>query len=301
MYRSSAGTAGPGRGDRGRAESTRCGRPSTRTNPYRSNSGTTERRNLFRNQVSIAPVRDNDGTVVTTLGSDGTLPLGKNTNAASKLSASRRRTCSRRTRTSKCESDSRDGPHGTGTRANTHRPLRRGRTDARTGRRLCGIYDLLEDVPTFTPGDTSRGASTRPATHSQSTMSMTRHRQLGLADQKRHYICRSAGMACWPVRVQTRRSTRETLLGENWPDTSSARSSRSKDRTTRRERELERKNNQLERFASVVSHDLRNPLQVATGTSNSPRQTRVSIWPLSNRHRANGHADNRPAHAGTGR
>ncbi|QIB75804.1 PAS domain S-box protein [Halogeometricum borinquense] len=42
----------------------------------------------------------------------------------------------------------------------------------------------------------------------------------------------------------------------------------------RRERELERKNNQLERFASVVSHDLRNPLQVATGNVELARETR---------------------------
>ena len=36
-------------------------------------------------------------------------------------------------------------------------------------------------------------------------------------------------------------------------------------RLRRRERELERQNERLEEFASVVSHDLRNPLNVATG------------------------------------
>jgi PAS domain S-box-containing protein len=41
----------------------------------------------------------------------------------------------------------------------------------------------------------------------------------------------------------------------------------------RRERELERQNEQLDRFASVVSHDLRNPLNVAEGYVASARET----------------------------
>jgi PAS domain S-box-containing protein len=41
-------------------------------------------------------------------------------------------------------------------------------------------------------------------------------------------------------------------------------SSRDISERKRRERELERKNERLDRFASVVSHDLRNPLNVAT-------------------------------------
>jgi len=41
----------------------------------------------------------------------------------------------------------------------------------------------------------------------------------------------------------------------------------------RRERELERQNEQLERFAGVVSHDLRNPLNVASGQLQLARQT----------------------------
>jgi PAS domain S-box-containing protein len=40
-----------------------------------------------------------------------------------------------------------------------------------------------------------------------------------------------------------------------------------------RERELERKNDRLERFASVVSHDLRNPLNVAEGRLELARET----------------------------
>ena len=39
------------------------------------------------------------------------------------------------------------------------------------------------------------------------------------------------------------------------------------------ERELERQNERLERFASVVSHDLRNPLNVATGRLELARET----------------------------
>ena len=39
------------------------------------------------------------------------------------------------------------------------------------------------------------------------------------------------------------------------------------------ERELERQNERLERFASVVSHDLRNPLNVATGRLELARKT----------------------------
>ncbi len=41
----------------------------------------------------------------------------------------------------------------------------------------------------------------------------------------------------------------------------------------RRERELERQNERLDRFASVVSHDLRNPLNVATGRLDLARET----------------------------
>lgn len=41
----------------------------------------------------------------------------------------------------------------------------------------------------------------------------------------------------------------------------------------RRERELERQNEQLERFASVVSHDIRNPLTVAKGFTQQARDT----------------------------
>ncbi|MFW5964168.1 MAG: PAS domain S-box protein [Natronomonas sp.] len=40
-----------------------------------------------------------------------------------------------------------------------------------------------------------------------------------------------------------------------------------------RERELERKNEQLEEFASVVSHDLKNPLAVASGNTQLARET----------------------------
>jgi PAS domain S-box-containing protein len=40
-----------------------------------------------------------------------------------------------------------------------------------------------------------------------------------------------------------------------------------------RERELERKNERLEAFASVVSHDLKNPLSVATGSLQLARET----------------------------
>jgi signal transduction histidine kinase len=41
----------------------------------------------------------------------------------------------------------------------------------------------------------------------------------------------------------------------------------------RRERELERQNERLDRFASVLSHDLRNPLNVATGRTELVRET----------------------------
>jgi PAS domain S-box-containing protein len=41
----------------------------------------------------------------------------------------------------------------------------------------------------------------------------------------------------------------------------------------RRERELERQNERLDRFASVVSHDLRNPLNVAAGRLELARET----------------------------
>ncbi len=44
-------------------------------------------------------------------------------------------------------------------------------------------------------------------------------------------------------------------------------------RRRRRERELERKNEQLEEFASVVSHDLRNPLNVASGFLSITQET----------------------------
>jgi signal transduction histidine kinase len=40
-----------------------------------------------------------------------------------------------------------------------------------------------------------------------------------------------------------------------------------------RQRELERRNQQLDRFAGVVSHDLRNPLQVASGSVELARKT----------------------------
>jgi PAS domain S-box-containing protein len=40
-----------------------------------------------------------------------------------------------------------------------------------------------------------------------------------------------------------------------------------------RQRELERQNEQLERFASVVSHDLRNPLNIANGQLELARET----------------------------
>lgn len=42
---------------------------------------------------------------------------------------------------------------------------------------------------------------------------------------------------------------------------------------TRRERELERQNEQLDRFAKVVSHDIRNPLNVASGFVDVTQET----------------------------
>jgi signal transduction histidine kinase len=44
-------------------------------------------------------------------------------------------------------------------------------------------------------------------------------------------------------------------------------------RQVRRERELERQNERLEEFASVISHDLRNPLNVAKGRVELARET----------------------------
>ena len=43
-----------------------------------------------------------------------------------------------------------------------------------------------------------------------------------------------------------------------------------------RERDLERRNRQLDKFARIVSHDLRNPLEVATGRLELARQTCAS-------------------------
>ncbi|PSP69743.1 hypothetical protein BRC79_03670 [Halobacteriales archaeon QH_8_67_27] len=49
------------------------------------------------------------------------------------------------------------------------------------------------------------------------------------------------------------------------------------------ERELERQNERLERFASVVSHDLRNPLNVATGRLELARKTGDLVTPRPTR------------------
>ncbi|PSQ15128.1 sensor histidine kinase [Halobacteriales archaeon QS_8_69_26] len=45
-----------------------------------------------------------------------------------------------------------------------------------------------------------------------------------------------------------------------------------------RERRLQRQNERLDEFASLVSHDLRNPLQVATGSLQTARETGDEEW-----------------------
>ncbi|PYZ02536.1 hypothetical protein C8039_00395 [Halogeometricum sp. wsp3] len=66
----------------------------------------------------------------------------------------------------------------------------------------------------------------------------------------------------------------------------------SRDITERKEREqeLEQQNEQLEQFASVVSHDLRNPLTVARGQLELVRNLTASISTLSSLHTSAGYA-----------
>ncbi|RKS82579.1 PAS/PAC sensor hybrid histidine kinase [Haloarcula quadrata] len=226
---------------------------------------------MFWNQVSIAPVRDEDGTVVNYVGFQRDITERKEHERRLKaLSESAQDLLQADTREEVAEIGVETARTVLGLEANTIHLYNEAERTLEPVAASDGIYDLLEDLPTFTPGDSiawrvyeSGDALAVDDVHADpdiynpdTPIKSELYLPLG-----RHGIL-LAGSGTNAAFDQ-----RDVILGEILAGhiISALKQVEGTEQLRDRERDLEHHNDRLEAFTSVVSHDLRNPLNVAQG------------------------------------
>jgi len=226
---------------------------------------------MFWNQVSIAPVRDDDGTVVNYVGFQQDITERKEHERRLKaLSESVQDLMRADTRVEVAEIGVETARTVLGLEANT---IHLYDEDERTLEPVAAsdaIYDLIDDLPTFTPGDSiawrvydSGDALAVDDVHVDpdiynSDTSIKSELFLPLGEH---------GILIAGSETAAAFDQRDVVLGEILAGnvTSALKQVEGTEQLRDHERELKQHNDRLEAFTSVVSHDLRNPLNVAQG------------------------------------
>ena len=226
---------------------------------------------VFWNQVSIAPVRDDSGTVVNYVGFQQDVTERKDhERRLEALSASMQDLTRAETREEVAEIGVETARTVLGLEASTIHLLDDADRSLEPVAVSDAIYDLIGDPPTFTPGDSiawrvyESGESlavddvrTDPDIYNPDTpIKSELYLPLG------EYGILLAGSETAAAFDQRDVALGEILAGNV---TSALKQVEGTEQLRDRERELEQHNDRLEAFTSVVSHDLRNPLNVANG------------------------------------
>jgi len=236
---------------------------------------------MFWNQVSIAPVRD-DGTVVNYVGFQQDITERKeHEHRLEALSESMQELIQADTRTEVAEIGVETARTVLGLEANTIHLSNTTEQCLEPVATSDAIYDLVDDLPTFTPGDSiawrvyesgealaiddvqAEPDRYNPDTRVRSAL------YLPLGDH---------GILLAGSETTAAFDQRDVVLGELLAGniTSALKQVEGTEQLRDRERELEQHNDRLEAFTSVVSHDLRNPLNVAQGRLQLAREEHES-------------------------
>ncbi|MDQ2072139.1 PAS domain S-box protein [Haloarcula sp. H-GB4] len=226
---------------------------------------------MFWNQVSIAPVCDDDGTVINYVGFQRDITERKQHERRLKaLSESVQDLLRADTREEVAEIGVETARTVLGLEANT---IHLYNEDERTLEPVAasdGIYDLVDDLPTFTPGDSiawrvyeSGDALAVDDVHADPDI----YNPDTLIKSELYLPLGEYGVLLAGSETTAAFDQRDVVLGEILAGhvTSALKQVEGTEQLRDRERALEQHNDQLEAFTSVVSHDLRNPLNVAQG------------------------------------
>ncbi|GGK65454.1 hybrid sensor histidine kinase/response regulator [Haloarcula sebkhae] len=226
---------------------------------------------MFWNQVSIAPVRDDDGTVVNYVGFQQDITKRKvHERRLKALSESVQNLIRADTREDVAEIGVETARTVLGLEANT---IHFYDEDERTLEPVAAsdaIYDLLNDLPTFTPGDSiawrvyeSGDALAVDDVHADPDI----YNPDTPIKSELYLPLGEHGILLAGSETAAAFDQRDVVLGEILAGhvTSALKQVEGTEQLRDHQRELEQHNDRLEAFTSVVSHDLRNPLSVAQG------------------------------------
>jgi PAS domain S-box-containing protein len=237
---------------------------------------------MFWNQVSVAPVRDDDGTVVNYVGFQQDITDRKeHEHRLEALSESMQELIQADTRTEVAEIGVETARTVLGLEANTIHLYDESGPCLRPVAASGATADLIGDPPTFRPGDSIAWRAyeagealavddvrTDPDVYNPDTRIRS-----GLYLPLGEHGILLAGSETTAAFDQ-----RDVVLGELLAGniTSALKQVEGTEQLRDRERELEQHNDRLEAFTSVVSHDLRNPLNVAQGRLQLAREEHES-------------------------
>ncbi|WP_367175348.1 PAS domain S-box protein [Haloarcula rubripromontorii] len=226
---------------------------------------------MFWNQVTIAPVRDDDGTVVNYVGFQQDITERKEHEYRLKaLSESAKDLLRADTRENVAEIGVETARTVLGLEANT---IHLFDEDERTLEPVAAsdaIYELIDELPTFTPGESiawrvyqSGDALAVDDVHTDPDI----YNPDTLIKSELYLPLGEHGILLAGSETAAAFDQRDVVLGEILAGhvTSALKQVKGTEQLRDRERVLEQHNDRLETFTSVVSHDLRNPLNVAQG------------------------------------
>ncbi|MUV49147.1 PAS domain S-box protein [Haloarcula sp. CBA1122] len=226
---------------------------------------------MFWNQVTIAPVRDDDGTVVNYVGFQQDITERKeHEHRLRALSESVQNLLQADTREEVAEIGVDTACTVLGLEANTIHLYDEGDRTLEPVAASDAIYDLLDDLPTFTPGGSiawrvyeSGDALAVDDVHADPDI----YNPDTPIKSELYLPLGEHGILLAGSETAAAFDQRDVVLGEILAGhvTSALKQVEGTEQLRDHQQELEQHNDRLEAFTSVVSHDLRNPLTVAEG------------------------------------